>query len=354
MPTIFRFALKFIFSALITLFITTTLLYATVMLTPAETRASLYMPKNLSPRVTEEQMQKMIDNIIERYHLNAPFPVQYYYWVSNLVKGVWGFSPTLNEDVFNAIVRRASATGELTLYSILFFMPLGLLSGLLAGKNQNKLADHSFRLTAFIATSLPPFILAIVMMAIFYANLNWFQPERIGSGVSSLINSDQFRHFTGLLTVDGLFNGRLDVTIDALRHLFMPAFTLALAHWATLGRITRATVIEELQQDYIVAARARGIPERRILWRHVLQNAVSPALTSSLLSAASLLTGVFVVEIIFNFHGISYIIVRSMQYVPDAPAALGFAIYNVIVVLIFMGILDLLKFILDPRVREEA
>ena len=134
----------------------------------------------------------------------------------------------------------------------------------------------------------------------------------------------------------------------------MPAFTLALAHWATLGRITRALVIEELQQDYIMAARSRGITEHSIIWRHVLQNAISPALTSSLLSAASLLTGVFVVEIIFNFHGISYILVKSMQYIPDAPAALGFAIYNVIVVLLFMGILDLLQFILDPRVRERA
>src|SRR5665648_1100137 len=101
-------------------------LYATVMLTPAETRAELYMPKRTSPRMTEEMYAKMIDNIIDRYQLNAPYPVQYFYWVSNLVKGIWGFSPTLNEDVLTAIVRRAAPTAELTLYSILIFMPMGL------------------------------------------------------------------------------------------------------------------------------------------------------------------------------------------------------------------------------------
>ncbi len=95
------------------------------------------------------------------------------------------------------------------------------------------------------------------------------------------------------------------------------------------------------------------ISARRIVWRHTLRNAISPALTSSILSAASLVTGVFVVEIIFNFHGISFIAVSSMQLVPDAPAAMGFAIYSVIVVLTLMSILDLILYGLDPRVRKE-
>lgn len=101
-----------------------------------------------------------------------------------------------------------------------------------------------------------------------------------------------------------------------------------------------------------MAAKARGIPGRSIVWRHTLRNAIAPALTSSMLSAASLLTGVFVVEIIYNFHGVSEIAVRSMQFVPDAPAALGFAIYSVIVVLIMMFILDVIQSIMDPRLRE--
>ena len=168
------------------------------------------------------------------------------------------------------------------------------------------------------------------------------------------MNSDQFRQYTGLLTIDGLLNGRPDVSLDAIRHLVLPVFTLVIAHWATLGRVTRATMIEELQKEYVVAAKARGIPGRSIIWRHTLRNAIAPALTSSLLSAASLITGVFVVEIIYNFHGLSEIAVRSMEFTPDAPAALGFAIYSVIVVLALMFILDIIQSSLDPRIREGA
>lgn len=337
---------------LVTLLIVTAVLYAAVMLTPVETRASLYMPPNLPARITPQQVQKLLENRIETYHLNDPFPIQYFYWLSSLVKGTWGYSPTLHEDVLSALIRRTPITAELTFFSILAFLPLGLVSGVLAGSRQNKPDDLGFRLSAFVATSLPPFILALLLMAFFYVGLYWFSPGRTSAAIGVFINSDQFRQFTGFLTIDGLLNRRPDVTIDALRHLAMPVFTLAIAHWATLGRITRATMIEELQQDYIVAARARGVPEKRITWKHALRNAIVPALASSLLSAASLITGVYVVEIIFNIQGISIVAVRSMEYTPDAPAALGFAIYSVIAVLLIMSMLDILQSILDPRIRE--
>lgn len=354
MSSLFSYLFRRLLSLLATLFVITAFLYATVMLTPPETRAMLYMPKRLSPRMTEEMYQKMIDNIIERHHLNDPFPVQYFFWVTNLAQGNLGYSAVMQEDTLTAILRRAPATAELTFYSILAFIPLGLFSGVLAGSKKNKLTDHSFRFSAFIATSLPPFILAMVLMAIFYVQLYWFAPLRSSSSIDLLINAEGFRKFTGFLTIDGLLNGHPEVTQDAFRHLAMPVFTLALAHWATLGRVTRATMIEELHQEYVTAARARGISERRVVWRHSLRNAISPALTSSILSATSLLTGVFVVEIIFNFHGISDVAVASMAHIPDAPAALGFALYSVIVVWILMSILDIVHARLDPRARGMA
>jgi peptide/nickel transport system permease protein len=190
-----------------------------------------------------------------------------------------------------------------------------------------------------------------MLIAFFYVELNWFAPERTSSAVGSLIYSGKIQLFTGLLTLDGLLNKRPDISLDALRHLVMPVFTLAIAHWATLGRITRASMIEELQQEYVVAARSRGLHERWVIWRHALRNAISPALASSLVSAASLVTGVFVVEIIFNFHGFSEIAVKSMAFIADAPSALGFAIYSVLVVSILMGFLDLAQSVLDPRIR---
>ncbi len=352
MSPVLRRLLTRILAVPITLLVITAVLYAFVMLTPAETRATLYMPRNLSPRVTEEQIQKLLDQAIERYRLNDPYPVQYAYWISNLVQGNWGYSATLQEDVLSAILRRTPATAELTIYSILVFIPLGLVGGVIAAARQNRLADHGFRFTAFIATSLPPFILALVLISIFYVNLRWFAPERVSTAMGFVVSSDEFRQYTGLLTIDGLLNRRPDVSLDALRHLAMPVFTLAIFHWATLGRVTRAIMIEEFKKEYTVAARARGIPEHKITWRHTLRNAISPALTSSLLSAAALLTGVFVVEIIFSFNGVSMVALRSMQFVPDAPAAMGFAIYSVLIVLILMGLLDLIQAILNPHAQE--
>lgn len=337
-------------SQLLTFLIITALLYATSMLTPVETRATLYLP----PRVSEKTYQTVIENIIEKYHLDEPYPVQYYYWMVSLIKGDWGYSPTLNEDVLSAILQRAPATAELILVSLIFYIPLGLISGVIAGHKKNRAADHVFRFSAFTATSLPPFILAILMMAFFYVDLHWFAPERISSQLNQYLHSDQYHQVTGLMVLDGLINGRLDVSLDALRHLVMPVITLALAQWATLGRVTRATMIEESNQDYVTAARARGIPEHTIVWRHTLRNAISPAFASSMVSAASLLTGVFVSEIIFNYPGISYIAVQSMMGIPDAPAALGFAVFSTILVLILMGILDLVQYSLDPRLREKA
>jgi peptide/nickel transport system permease protein len=350
MPPFLVHLIRRLFTFFLILFITTAVLYATVMLTPAETRAELYMPPNA--RQTEKQRADMIQRIIKTYHLNDPYPIQYYYYASNIIKGNWGFSPTMNEGVFEAITVRTPVTAELTFYSILAFIPLGLLSGVIAGSKQHKAADHSFRFVAYIATSLPPFILALILMAFFYVSLYWFGPERTSTAIGVVLTSPEFQHYTGFVTIDGLLNGRLDVTLDAFRHLVMPVFTLAFAHWATLGRVTRATMIEESKQEYVVAARARGIRERTITRRHILRNAIAPALTSSILSAAALLTGVYVVEIIFNFHGVSEVAIASMQYTPDAPAALGFTIYSVIVVLALMFILDILQVIINPRLRE--
>jgi len=154
-----------------------------------------------------------------------------------------------------------------------------------------------------------------------------------------------------LLTIDGLLNGRLDISLDAIRHLVLPVVTLSLFHWATLGRVTRTSVIEELDKDYIVAAHARGLSPRRILWGHVLRNAAVPGLTSSALSAASLITGVYVVEVVFGWPGVSKLITDSM-WQPDVALAAGFAVYSVLAVLSLMVLLDIIQAIVDPRLRE--
>jgi peptide/nickel transport system permease protein len=154
------------------------------------------------------------------------------------------------------------------------------------------------------------------------------------------------------MTIDSLLNRRLDIFVDSIRHLVLPVVTLSLVHWATLGRIVRSTIINERRKEYLTAARAHGIPERRLKWRHALRNVLAPALSNSALAAASLLTGVFMIEIIFDLKGVADLIVHGTTLGLDMPIAMGFSVYSVSIVLVVMFVLDVLRAILDPRSRE--
>jgi len=352
MPPLLQFVLRRFLVVPVSLFVITLVLYGGVMLTPPEARADLYMPTRMNPNLSFEQIEKIREQIIIKYHLRDPFPVQYYIWVKSLFDGTWGYSPSLNENVLPALVHRTPVTLELALYSMLMLVPLGLISGVVAGWKRNERFDQIFRGAAFLATSTPTFILALVLLSVFYINLSWFAPERLSQAFSLELSKPGFMQYTGLMTIDSLLNHRWDMFVDTWKHLAMPVFTLSLYHWATLGRVARSTVLTERGKEYVVSARARGVIERRVLWKHVYQNVIAPSLTSMALSAASIVTGVFVAEIIFNFNGVSTVIVKAMNGTPDAAAALGFSVYSVVMVLLLMFILDVLQAFFDPRVRE--
>ena len=352
MPPFLQFVIRRFLVIPVSLVIITMILYGGVMLTPPAARATLYYPPRMNPNLTEEQMLRFQELIIKRYHLRDPFLVQYGYWVRSLFDGTWGYSPSMNEFVLPALLRRTPITLELSLYSLLFLVPLGLVSGVIAGWKRSGAFDRFFRAFAFLSTSTPSFILALVLLSAFYINLGWFAPERISLHYSLELSKDTFKHVTGMLSIDSLLNGRTDMFLDAWKHLVMPVFTLSLYHWATLGRIARVTMIDEHRKEYVLSARARGLPDGRVVWRHAFRNILAPALTSIALSATSIVTGVFVAEIIFDFNGISGVILSAMSGIPDAPAALGFAVYSVLMVLILMFLLDVLQAALDPRVRE--
>ncbi len=349
--------IKFLFRRLlaipVTLFFITAVLFAIVASAPPEERAALYFPPRQPRILTEEDFEVMIKRIIAEHGLDKPYPVQYANWVNDLLHGDWGYSPTFNTDVIDLLLIRTPVTAELTFYSVLMLIPLGLISGVIAGWRHHSRTDALFRFTAFLGTSIPPFILGLIMMSIFYVGLRWFPVGR-SSILDVTLRRPTFTPYTGILTLDGLLNGRPEVTLDALRHLVMPVFTLSLAHWATLGRVTRAAMIEEIDKEYITAARSRGLPNRSVIWRHAFRNVLLPALTSSSLSAASLITGVFVIEVIFSLRGLSELITKGIgAFTPDTPLALGFAVYSVLLVLPIMVVLDLIKALVNPIVREE-
>jgi peptide/nickel transport system permease protein len=199
---------------------------------------------------------------------------------------------------------------------------------------------------------VPPFILGLVLLSIFYVGLRWLPTGRTSISDVIAYRTSGFRWYTGLLTVDGLLNGRTDTALDALRHLILPAAALSLAHWATVGRITRAAMQEEIGQDYVTAARARGLPTARVVWRHAFRNAVAPGLTGLSLSVAGLITGVFIIEAIFNLPGLASLMIVALRSTPDITLAAGFAVFSVLLVLPVMLGLDIVLAVVDPRLRE--
>jgi peptide/nickel transport system permease protein len=350
MPPFLRFTLRRFAYAVFSLIIITMVLYAGFMLTPPEARAELYIPRG---RGGERVTENFIRRVIEEKHLDEPYLVQYAYWAKAMLAGSWGYSPSLGEDVLASLLHRTPATLELAVCSLLLLIPLGLAAGLVAGWRPRQRFDHIFRSTAFLATAIPPFILSLILLAIFYVRLDWFAPGRTDIAFDLAMADGAFRTFTGLLTIDSLLNARPDLFVLTLRHLALPVITLALYHWAVLGRITRASVISERSKDHIVAARARGVKESRLMRRHAFRAVLGPSLTNAALAAAALVTGIFVIEIIYNINGVSRVIVSAMSFEPDAPAALGFTVYSVIMVLGLMFVLDVVLAAVDPRIRDE-
>lgn len=361
MTSFFVFFLKRLMLIPVTLFVVTVVLFSFIYTIPPEERAALYFPPRI-PRILEgERLQNFINGIIEEHGLNDPFPKQYLTWVTGILRGEWGWSPTFNAPVLDLLRSRTSATLELTFYSLLTLIPLGLISGVMTGWRPGGSLDNGFRLTAFFATSIPPFILGLLLLSVFYVGLGWFSPGRTGFYELSMTTST-FRHLTGFLTIDGLLNGRPDITVDAFRRLVLPVFTLGLAHWATLGRVTRVSIMNEAGKEYLLAAKARGLRRRSIVWRHAFRNVMAPALTTTYLSITTLITGVFVIEIIFNYKGISELVTKGITgsnfigsvAVPDTPLAMGFAIYSSLLVVPIMLLLDVVKAAVDPRIREDT
>lgn len=351
MSSFLKYLIRRAFYMLITLFLITVFLFsAYVLLMSPEHRAMAYLPSWQG----RGSLENFIETIIDRYGMREPLPVQYWRWLTHLFQGDWGLSTTMNTGVLDTLLQRTPATIELLLVSLLMFIPFGLISGVIAGWRRGTAFDLGFRLTAFVSTSIPPFILGLMLLAIFYIGLRWFPAGRVSVDVGLEINDPAYRNYTNLIILDGLLNGRWDISLDALRHLFLPALTLSLTYWATLARITRATIIEELHEDYISTARSKGLHNRAVLWKHAFRNATVPGLNSIALSAAMFLTNAIVIEIIFGYPGISKPLARAIanpNFV-DINMAMGFAIYSTLLVLPMMLILDILQALFDPRIRE--
>jgi peptide/nickel transport system permease protein len=313
-----------------------------MMLDPVE-RAALYVsniPKN----------PDAIQAIIDKYGLNQPIYIQYGRWLDNVLQGNLGWSKTAQMPVTQAIMTYFPATLELALWSFAPIMVIGTWLGVEAAIHHDSFIDQSARVFSIIGYSFPTFVFGLLVLMIFYADLQWFPPGRLSVWASQVVSSSGFHTYTGMYTVDGLLNGRLDVFFDAFRHLILPALTLAYVDWALILRVTRSSMLEVLNQDYVRTARAKGLPDQQVVNGHARPNAMIPIVTIGGLLMVGLLNGVVITETVFNYHGMGLLAANSALNF-DAVSVLGIALLAGAVLVVANLVVDVLYRYLDPRIE---
>lgn len=322
----------------------TILIFAVIQLFTPTQRAMLY--------VTDPKQASNIQELILLYNLDAPVHIQYFTWIRTVLTGNLGYSHTAKTTVTNAIMARFPATVELVIFSIPITVLLGIYLGVKSATNRDKLVDHVTRSVSIIGWSLPSFWLAIILLAIFFIGLGIFPPERLSTGTALYVRSAPFVRYTGLNTVDGLLNGQLWVTWEALQHLVLPTITLVTIQIALIVRVMRSSMLEALNKGYITAARAKGLTHKEVVNKHARRNALIPVITLSGLLTAGMLNGVIITETVFNINGIGRFGSRAaLQF--DIPAVLGFSLFSGILFVVANLIVDIAYAYIDPRIRLE-
>ncbi len=308
--------------------------------------------------------ERVLQGVIHKYGLDKPFYVQYWRWLvgvtdektgkheGGIIFGHLGYSRTASEPVIEIIARRFPATFELALWSVLPVILGGVILGVIAAVNHNKFIDQLARVFSILGWSFPTFVFGLLMLMIFYAELKWFPPGRISDWADSVIRSPHFHHYTYMITLDALLNGRLDVFWDAFKHLILPITTLSYLNWALLLRVTRSSMLEVLRQDYITTARAKGLSERRVIFRHALPNALMPVVTIGGMMVVGLLNGVVITETVFNYPGMGKAAADAALNL-DVVTVLGLTLFSGTLLIFANLIVDVMYAYIDPRVRLE-
>jgi peptide/nickel transport system permease protein len=301
--------------------------------------AALY----IGPKARQEDL----DRVTEELGLNEPLPVQYFTYIKSLFQGDLGISISSKRPILQELTDRIPATLELMASAMIFAVFIGIPLGVISARWQGKPQDVGVRAASIIGVSMPAFWLALLMQIIFFRNLELFP-------LSGRISSDlRFTHpiepVTGFLLVDSFLGNNWVALKDVALHLVLPGLTLAAYPIGLISRMTRAAMLEVLEQDYIRTARAYGIRETIIVYYDALKNAIGPTLTVIGLTIAYMLTGTYFVELIFNWPGLGLFTARSLLNV-DYPVIMGMTLFGATCYVLINLIVDLLQAWIDPRI----
>jgi len=303
--------------------------------------ARLILGQFASPQAIEQQTKAM--------GLDQPIWIQYWRYISAFVHGDWGFAYSVGQPVTTELGQRLPASLELGTYAFIFALVAAILAALLATYRHRPIIDSAVRAAASLGLGIPPFWFGLIVLLMFSQVVPIF-PGPGGRLSPSTVAPPSITHF---YTIDALITGHFATAWDALRHLFLPIFTLSLPAFGLLVRLLRASLLDISHSEFLTVARSKGLSRWRVYRRHALPNAILPTLTAAGLVLAQMLAGSVLVESVFNWPGIGALIVDSVLR-HDYSVVETFVLLSAIAYVVVNMAVDVLYVIIDPRVRERA
>jgi peptide/nickel transport system permease protein len=287
-----------------------------------------------------------IEAFREKYGLNKPVPQQYWIYVPNLVQGDLGISRRTRRPVAADLHDFFPATFELSLTALILSILIGIPAGVVSATARNRLPDHVVRIVSLIGGSIPIFWLGLILIGFFYGRLGWLPG---GARIDKFIPPPPM--VTGLFTVDSLLAGNYKAFWSSVQHLVLPALALGYFSTAIIARMMRSSMLEVLNQQYVLAARAKGLRQGLVVWRHAARNALIPTVTTIGVTFGSLLSGAVLTETIFSWPGLGRYATNSAINL-DFPAVMGVTLLAALVYTVTNLIVDVGYQWLDPRIRN--
>jgi len=316
----FAYTVRRILSAIPVIIGVFTLVFLSLHITPGDP-IDLLIPADVSGGAAEE----LAEQLRARYGLDEPMHVQYFTYLGRAVRLDLGTSIRTGSPVFSSLVQRYPATLELAVCSLLLAIIIGIPAGVLASLNLNNVRDSLCTTVSLMGVSIPNFWLGLLLMLLFSLRLGWLPPSGRAGGLWSL---------------------------TALKHMIMPAVTIGTAVTGILARLTRSAMLDVLSEDYIRTARAKGVKEQIINYRHAMKNAMIPVVTVLGLQFGTLLAGAVIAETVFAWPGIGRYMVIAIRG-NDFPVVQGGVIFIAVTFVLVNLLVDLLYGVLDPRITYD-
>jgi len=283
--------------------------------------------------------------LLHQYGFDRPLLVQYAVYVGQVLQGNLGISLSTHAPVIRDFLQLIPATIELSLAAMLFAVLLGLPAGMLAATHRGRFLDHSVMGLSLTGYSMPIFWWGLLLILLFSVNLGW-------TPVSGRIDiAYDFDSVTGFMLIDSLLSGQDGAFTSALSHLILPAIVLGTIPLAVIARMTRSSLLEVLNEDYVRTARAKGLSPMRVLWVHALRNALIPVITVIGLQVGTLMGGAILTETIFSWPGIGRWLVESIARRDYPVLQTGVLLVASMVILVNLSV-DLLYGLVNPRIRH--